>query len=300
MAPIVTAGSTADVLQIQKALNGKGGSSLPRLAEDGIFGPKTRARVVEFQRTHGLVPDGVVGTKTRAALGLPGASGNTGGVVGQLAGINLSGAPANAAVVVSAVFTATQTAFKQWRAMAHLQGIVIQGAAATGTPGCLKGPPLGPLILGSLGTLKGADLAVAQAAAKGIATNFLAWQDGVTVPGLPWYPAFAMVPAPVAPPTPNVPTSLPALQTGGLNGLVSAPSLHAAMDQAAPANVRAAAGNAFRDIAVLVAPFFQISIASVTVHNVLGHGPVPTFMPPTVPVGPVVGGTTLPGLGHLI
>jgi hypothetical protein len=43
-------------------------SSLARLVVDGKFGPKTRARVMEFQRTNKLVNDGVAGPKTLAAL----------------------------------------------------------------------------------------------------------------------------------------------------------------------------------------------------------------------------------------
>ena len=37
-------------------------------ASDGIFGPKTKAAVIEFQKLHKLVPDGIVGPKTRAVL----------------------------------------------------------------------------------------------------------------------------------------------------------------------------------------------------------------------------------------
>lgn len=40
----------------------------PLLTVDGIFGPKTGARVVMFQKQTGLVPDGIVGPKTGMAL----------------------------------------------------------------------------------------------------------------------------------------------------------------------------------------------------------------------------------------
>lgn len=37
---------------------------------DGIYGSKTRAAVVKFQKNNGLVADGIVGSKTAAALGM--------------------------------------------------------------------------------------------------------------------------------------------------------------------------------------------------------------------------------------
>ena len=40
----------------------------PLLATDAIFGEKTKARVVAFQRKLGMVADGVVGASTAKAL----------------------------------------------------------------------------------------------------------------------------------------------------------------------------------------------------------------------------------------
>jgi peptidoglycan hydrolase-like protein with peptidoglycan-binding domain len=45
-------------------------------AVDGVFGPKTRQAVINFQKKNGLVADGIVGSKTEAAMGL-----NLGGAV---------------------------------------------------------------------------------------------------------------------------------------------------------------------------------------------------------------------------
>lgn len=57
----------SDVRHVQVLLNGLTSIS-PKLAEDGIFGPKTYAAVVAFQRENGLGADGIVGPKTGAAL----------------------------------------------------------------------------------------------------------------------------------------------------------------------------------------------------------------------------------------
>lgn len=56
-----------DVRHVQILLNGLAPIT-PKLAEDGIFGPKTRNGVVTFQRDNGLIGDGIVGPKTGRAL----------------------------------------------------------------------------------------------------------------------------------------------------------------------------------------------------------------------------------------
>ena len=55
------------VRQLQEILN-KLIAAQPPLRVDGIFGPKTTARVVIFQKQARLVPDGIVGQKTNRAL----------------------------------------------------------------------------------------------------------------------------------------------------------------------------------------------------------------------------------------
>ena len=64
-------GSTgASVRLIQEYLNviGRTHTSIPPLVEDGVFGPRTEASVMAFQRQFGLNPDGIVGPRTWAEL----------------------------------------------------------------------------------------------------------------------------------------------------------------------------------------------------------------------------------------
>lgn len=53
----------AAVSELQKALN-QLPTKLAKLTADGVFGPKTRSRVVEFQGDNGLETDGIVGPIT--------------------------------------------------------------------------------------------------------------------------------------------------------------------------------------------------------------------------------------------
>jgi hypothetical protein len=65
--PTIRYGSRGtSVEEAQTKLNAAGAN--PPLAVDGIFGPLTRAAVVEFQTAHNLSPDGIVGPLTWGAL----------------------------------------------------------------------------------------------------------------------------------------------------------------------------------------------------------------------------------------
>ena len=74
----IKSGSTVDVLskigdktqevkKIQTVLKNKG---YYQAAIDGIFGEKTKAAVIKFQKDNNLVQDGIVGSKTLKALGI--------------------------------------------------------------------------------------------------------------------------------------------------------------------------------------------------------------------------------------
>src|SRR5215472_13712657 len=56
-----------DVLRVQRMLN-RAAPKGALLKEDSIFGPKTKARVIEFQKQYKLTVDGIVGEITGSLL----------------------------------------------------------------------------------------------------------------------------------------------------------------------------------------------------------------------------------------
>jgi hypothetical protein len=182
--------------------------------------------------------------------------------------------------------------------LAHFGGVTINGPAAVGTPGCLSGPTIAPMIsyASSVAGMTGAKAALRDAVAKGFSDSFDLWRSSVIIPGLPLYPAFLAFPGPVAPPMPNVPTPLSALP-----GVVEAPGpLKSRMIAALPQSLDVAAVHGFLDkLAQSLWMSFQVWRVQAMVTSMMGTGPVPTFSPPFVPVGPVVGGHVIPAPGHL-
>jgi hypothetical protein len=143
------------------------------------------------------------------------------------------------------------------------------------------------------------------AVAKGVSTCFKNWQDQVTVPGLPWYPAFAAFPGPMAPPMPNIPTPLIACPSAKMSDIVAPSQMKTEMGNALDGGLKnkdkPKQFEALHDaIATVLALAFLMWLPSQQVMLVLGQGPIPTFAPPFVPVGPVLNGQNIPTPGHLM
>jgi hypothetical protein len=204
-----------------------------------------------------------------------------------------------------AMIDAIGYAHNMWKLQAKFQNIQIMAVSAIGTPGCLDGPELesniknAPMVMSFTGNkAKHRD-----AVAKGVSKCFKDWQDQVTVPGLPWYPAFAAFPGPMAPPVPNVPTPMIACVSAKITSIVMPNDMKSAMDDALDSGLKDKDPEkhyeALHDaIATVCAAGFAIWVAAQT-QLVMGKGPIPTFAPPYVPVGPVVGGDVLSIPGHL-
>ena len=196
-------------------------------------------------------------------------------------------------------------AVDMWKLQAKFKDLKINAVTALGTPGCLDGPKLESLIKSapSVAPMSSWGKNIQKwigAVAKGVSNCWAEWQSKVTVPGLPWYPAFAAFPGPMAPPMPNVPTPLIACPSAGMAKMTPSMLKNAMCDEFSLDDPDDQFGAMAMSMGTALATAFLAWLPSQQVMLVLGKGPIPTFAPPYVPVGPVVMGDNLPIPGHLM
>lgn len=182
-------------------------------------------------------------------------------------------------------------AIDKWLSLTSIVSVVINGPVGMLLPGGVLGPPLLPFILASAPMGTPQEIKYSKAIATTMSNMWQAWQAGLT--GVLMYPAFAAFPGPMAPPTPNIPVPLITFASPGEAGLSPA-SLKALMmaNLADPDALHAM--DLFDALSTAFNTIFQLFKATTIVQNVLGSGPIPTFAPPFVPVGPVLGGFVVP------
>ena len=197
-------------------------------------------------------------------------------------------------------------AHTMWKLQANFKDLKINAVTAVGSTGCLAGPELESLIKNApmCAAFTGNAKAYRDAVAKGVSKCFKDWQDKVTVPGLPWYPAFAAFPGPVAPPMPNVPTPLIACPSAKMSDITTPDTMKKEMVKALAKGVKKKDPDKhhealFEAIATVLSMAFLAWLPMQMVMLVMGTGNIPSFAPPFVPVGPVVNGQNLPIPGHL-
>ena len=187
---------------------------------------------------------------------------------------------------IDGVCSAICSAWSQWQTAATMVGVMITGPVAS--VGQIVGIPWQPLILASAPMSTPMELKYSNVIANVIGTAWLSFTASVKIPGMPWYPAFAAVPSPVAPPMPNIPCPFAALTQVPVS--ISTDVLKGQMiGQLADPNAPFMS-QLFESISNAFEQCYDIWKISTMVTNILGTGPVPTFAPPYVPVGPVVGG----------
>ena len=206
-----------------------------------------------------------------------------------------------------AMIDAVQYSHNMWKLQAKFKDLQIMAVSAIGSPGCLDGPELESNIKNApmCASFTGNKAKHRDAVATGVSKAFKNWQGQVTVPGLPWYPAFAAFPGPQAPPMPNVPTPLIACVSAKLTDITMPDTMTKEMDDALDGDLKKKDPekhyHALHDaIATVLSLAFLMWLPSQQVMLVLGKGPIPTFAPPFVPVGPVVGGDNVAVPGHLM
>lgn len=138
-----------------------------------------------------------------------------------------------------------------------------------------------------------------KAIAKAVSDKWDAWVGGLAQLPLPWYPAFAAFPGPMAPPMPNLPTPFIATFAGSPSEMMASALKSAMVDALGDSDALHHAA-LFDAIGTAINACWVIWTASTVVTGVMGKGPIPTFAPPIVPVGPVLGGSTLPTPGHFV
>jgi len=187
---------------------------------------------------------------------------------------------------LSRICDAIGQAHNTWRAQARLVQVTVNANMASG--GSLQGAGLGPAIRQSAPRERAWQRTRSEAVATAIGFCWENWQRSVSVPGLPWYPSFASFPGPLTPPTPNVPVPLAVLLQNSI--LLNSTQLKIEM-MARYGGDNEWPNELFEAVATGMERAFQVWGSSQNVTNVMATGPVPTFAPPYVPVGPVVGGT---------
>ena len=110
---------------------------------------------------------------------------------------------------IDGVCSAICSAWSQTQSLASMAGLVVTGPVVT--VGQLIWPPMQPLILASAPKSSPMEMKYSNVIATVISTAWMTFTATVKVPGLPFYPAYAAVPTPVAPPMPNVPFPFAAL-----------------------------------------------------------------------------------------
>jgi hypothetical protein len=198
-------------------------------------------------------------------------------------------------------------AHNMWKLQAKFGNLQIMAVSAIGSPGCLSGPELESLIKTApqCAAWTGNMAKHRDAVAKGVSKCFKNWQDQVTIPGLPLYPAFAAFPGPMAPPMPNIPVPLIACISGQMSMIITPSQMQSEMGNALDGGLKDKDKTKQYDalygsIALVLSLSFMIWLASQQLMLTLGKGPIPTFAPPFVPVGPVVAGDNISIPGHVM
>jgi hypothetical protein len=186
---------------------------------------------------------------------------------------------------------AARLAAKDWLSHSVVHNVVINGPTGTLKPGGLRSTSDFRSTMIATMNQRGVPAHIAAAFAESLAQAWNAWFEGFQIQLS--YPTFAAVAGPSAPITPSVPQPMKAGASLNAHRLTPASlDMEITMKLGTAASDRTAS-TAVNEFARWFSERFSAWQSVATLVNVLGRGPVPTFAPPYVPVGPVVGGDSL-------
>ena len=206
-----------------------------------------------------------------------------------------------------AITKATRAAFGQsvndWIIASYVQGGWVRGPNAELTPGSLKSSVDIEQRLTQALTLGRVPAPIAQAIARELGGAWRAWADGFRLSMAGAYPKLAAVPGPMAPPTPAAGAFPISRGTSAgelrLSAAMLSPRLVSALRPLAGREV-SGLDSAVTELTTWVEASFRDWKVTAQVVGVMGKGPIPSYAPPYVPVGPVVMGDNISGPGHVI
>ncbi len=191
----------------------------------------------------------------------------------------------------------------QWRLQAKFGVMQIIAASVIGTPGCLVSPPITTENLikqsPSYAALLPSQKPYYDAVAEGVGAAVDRWAKGVTIPGLPLYPAYVMQPPGAAVPAPCVPQKLIACISPGMMPLITPPLLKEQMTlpwkRIKKVSKLSDSDDAYFEAMSTVCSIGFIDwLAKQPVNSIVGTGAVAS------PTGGPVAGMTLPTPGHFV
>jgi len=188
---------------------------------------------------------------------------------------------------IDGISDAICSAVDMWMKQATVSGVIINGPVGIMPPASVKGPVITSMIQSKAPQGTPVESKYSKAIANAIGQGWQQWSMGMA--GTLTYPMFAAVPAPVAPPAPNIPMPLMLFPSPG-EALLVPPVLAKSMMQQFGDRDAAHAKILFDAVSFGFYTVFTLFKLSTLVQNVMGTGPVPIFAPPFVPVGPVIGG----------
>lgn len=182
---------------------------------------------------------------------------------------------------------AIANAWSMWMAQCSVTGAMVAGPVGVLSPGCVVGPPLQGLLMASNPPMSTpGEARFTRAVVQALNLAWQAWHLGLS--GSLNYPPAAFFPAPVVPGLPNISSPVAGYGSSG-DAMMTRKQLASAMERFYGGG-GLHASPLFDALSDAVATTFITWKAQTQLTNVVLLGPVPTYAPPLVPAGPVLGG----------